>query len=95
MRVERGMGERVAAAVPVREAWVVDHAVVHVPPALLPVDALDQHVEQRVGAEQPTARDVDPRRVVELDAVEARALVDPRLAVAEQRPLERLHGDPG
>ena len=88
---ERGVGKRIAAAVPVREARVVEHAVVHTPAPLLPLDLVDHHVEQRVGAEQPAARDVDPRRVVELDAIDARLRVEARLAVAEQRPLQHGH----
>ena len=41
------------------------------------------------------ARYVDPRRVVELDAIEARAFVDLRLATSEQRPLPRGHAGEG
>ena len=92
---ERRVGKRRAARVPARETRIVDHTVVHVAPVLLPVDAFDERVEHCVGAEQPAARHVDPRLVVEGDALEPRRLADLRLATSEERSLQHPHAASG
>src|SRR5581483_1565014 len=89
--LEHGMGHRLAVAVPVRQPGIVDVALVHEAPALAPPDGRDEVVEHDVGTVQETAREVDPRRLVELDALEGHARVERRLARREQRTLVDRH----
>ena len=86
--VERRMRHRLTRGEPAGQARIVDHALVHPPLALLPLDPREQRVEQRVGAVHPLARDIDPAVVVEVDALERRPRVDLGLAPSEQGALE-------
>jgi MFS family permease len=88
---EDRMGEWVADAEPAREAWIVDHPVVHAPPPAPPRHLLDELVEEGVGTADPAAAHVDPRHRVECDSLRGHPLVDLEGTRPEQRTLVRDH----
>jgi hypothetical protein len=90
---ERGVGQRFGRRIPTRQARVVDHALVHPTFPLRPGHGCHERVEQRVGAPQPVARDVDPTPIVEVEALEGRARIDLGLAPTQQGALLDGHGN--
>src|SRR5438477_9577886 len=87
---EHLMRIRTAAPEPRTDTRFIEPALVPKDAALLPVDGRRQRGVELIGAMDPSARHIDPRTGIEVDALDGRVVSDRRLDMRRRTHTRRV-----